>query len=183
MFRRQALTWASGALAKAGGARERTGLYETEARRAGHVPDRSKWRVVTLMHIAETREQAKKNVQFGLKAFCDYFREIATFPIVPADVPDDYDWLVETGAACIGTPDDAIAYIDKLLQGSGGFGVIMELAHNWADWEATRKHYELMARYVHSHFQKSFAPRVEFLCARGRALQGVHHGVRRGGQC
>jgi limonene 1,2-monooxygenase len=137
------------------------GLYETEARRAGHVPDRSKWRVVTLMHIAETREQAKKNVQFGLKAFCDYFREIATFPIVPADVPDDYDWLVETGAACIGTPDDAIAYIDKLLQGSGGFGVIMELAHNWADWEATRKHYELMARYVHSHFQKSFAPRVE----------------------
>src|ERR1700742_81288 len=118
-------------------------LYETEARKAGHVPDRAKWRVVTLMHIAETREQAKKNVKFGLKAFADYFREIATV------------------TACIGTPDDAIAYIDKLLKGSGGFGVIMELAHNWADWDATRRHYELMARYVHSHFQKSFAPRVE----------------------
>jgi limonene 1,2-monooxygenase len=124
------------------------------------VPDRSKWRVVTLMHIAETREQAKKNVRFGLKAFADYFREIATFPIIPPDVPDDCDWLIETGTACIGTPDDAIAYIDKLLKGSGGFGVIMELAHNWADWDATRRHYELMARYVHSHFQKSFAPRV-----------------------
>ena len=37
----------------------------------------------------------------------------------------------------------------------------MELAHNWADWDATRRHYELMARYVHSHFQKSFVPRVE----------------------
>jgi limonene 1,2-monooxygenase len=69
--------------------------------------------------------------------------------------------LIETGTACIGTPDDAIAYIEKLLQGSGGFGVIMELAHNWADFEATRKHYELMARYVHGHFQKSFAPRVD----------------------
>jgi limonene 1,2-monooxygenase len=136
-------------------------LYETEARKAGHVPDRAKWRVVTLMHIAETREQARKNVRFGLKAFCDYFREIATFPIVPADVSDDCDWLMETGTACIGTPDDAIAYIEKLLQGSGGFGVLMELAHNWADWDATRKHYELMARYVHSHFQKNHVPRVE----------------------
>jgi len=137
------------------------GLYETEARKAGHVPDRSKWRVVTLMHIAETREQAKKNVRYGLKAFCDYFREIATFPIVPADVADDCDWLIETGAACIGTPDDAIEYIGKLLQGAGGFGVIMELAHNWADWDATRRHYELMARHVHAHFQKSIAPRVD----------------------
>ena len=136
-------------------------LYETESRRAGHVPDRAKWRVVALMHIAETREQAKRNVQFGLKAYCDYFREIATFPIVPPDVSDDCDWLIETGTACIGTPDDAIAYIEKLMQGSGGFGVMMELAHNWADWDATRKHYELMARYVHPHFQRSIAPRVE----------------------
>ena len=72
---------------------------------------------------------------------------------------------METGTACIGTPDDAIAYIDKLLKGSGGFGVIMELAHNWADWDATRRHYELMARYVHAHFQKSFAPRVEAYAA------------------
>jgi limonene 1,2-monooxygenase len=136
-------------------------LYETEARKHGHLPDRSKWRVATLIHIAETREQAKKNVQFGLKAFCDYFREIATFPIVPPDVPDDLEWLIETGNACIGTPDDAIEYIGKLLKGSGGFGVIMELAHNWADWDATKRHYELMARYVHSHFQKSYAPLVD----------------------
>ena len=31
----------------------------------------------------------------------------------------------------------------------------MELAHNWADWDATKRHYELMARYVHPHFQTS----------------------------
>ena len=47
-------------------------------------------------------------------------------------------WFVESGAACIGTPDDAIAFIERLLQGTGGFGVIMELAHNWADWDATQ---------------------------------------------
>ena len=74
---------------------------------------------------------------------------------MPAELDDAYEFLTTTGAACIGTPDDAIAYIGNLLAGSGGFGVIMELAHNWADWPATQRHYELMARYVHPHFQGS----------------------------
>src|SRR6185437_17047297 len=117
------------------------------------------------MHVAETREQARENVRFGLDAFCDYFRDVATFPIVPGDIADRYQYMIESGSACIGTPDDAIAFIERLLKGSGGFGVIMELAHNWADWDATRRHYELMARYVHAHFQKSFAPRVEAYAA------------------
>jgi limonene 1,2-monooxygenase len=37
----------------------------------------------------------------------------------------------------------------------------MELAHNWADWEQTKRHYELMARYVHPHFQGSRELRVD----------------------
>src|SRR5260370_26061286 len=41
----------------------------------------------------------------------------------------------------------------------------MEPAHNWAVWDAPRRHYELMARYVHAHFQKSFAPRIEAYAA------------------
>ena len=80
---------------------------------------------------------------------------MATFPIVPDDITDRYAVLVDSGAGCIGTPDDAIAFIENLLKGSGGFGAIMELAHNWADWEATKRHYELMARFVHPHFQRS----------------------------
>jgi limonene 1,2-monooxygenase len=130
-------------------------LYEEQARLNGHVPDRSKWRVVTLMHIAETREKARENVKFGLHAFRDYFADVATFPIVPPDIKDPYTFLIESQSACIGTPDDAIAYIENLLKGSGGFGAIMELAHNWADWASTKQHYELMARYVHPHFQRS----------------------------
>src|SRR5947208_4694417 len=131
------------------------GTYEETARANGHVPDRKDWRVVGMFHIAETREEARKNVQFGVQAFANYFRDVATFPIIPPDVPDPTDWLIETGTGCIGTPDDAIAYIDRLIAGSGGFGVIAELAQNWADWEATKKHYELMARFVHPHFQQS----------------------------
>lgn len=131
------------------------GLYEETARANGHAPDRGNWRLVTLMHIAETREQARENVKHGLNEFCDYFRDVATFPIVPGDIADRYQYMVDSGTACIGTPDDAIAFIERLLKGSGGFGVIMELAQNWADWPATKRHYELMARYVHPHFQAS----------------------------
>jgi limonene 1,2-monooxygenase len=136
-------------------------LYEEQARGNGHVPDRQKWRMVTLFHIAETREQAKQNVQYGIHAFRDYFNDVATFPIVPPDVADPYTFFTESGAACIGTPDDAIAYIEQLLKGTGGFGGILELAHNWADWGATKRHYELMARYVHPHFQDSRTLRIE----------------------
>jgi limonene 1,2-monooxygenase len=130
-------------------------LYEETARANGHTPNRKDWRVVGFFHIAETREQARKNVEFGVQAFANYFRDVATFPIIPPDVSDPIDWLIETGTACIGTPDDAVAYIDRLMAGSGGFGVLCELAQNWADWEATKRHYELMARFVHPRFQQS----------------------------
>ncbi len=130
-------------------------LYEETARANGHTPDRRDWRVVGFFHIAETREQAIRNVQFGVQAFADYFRDVATFPIIPPDVENPVEWLIETGTACIGTPDDAVAYVERLIKGSGGFGVLCELAQNWADWDATKRHYELMARFVHPHFQKS----------------------------
>ena len=130
-------------------------LYSEQAKLHGHVPDRNKWRLVTLLHVAETREQARENVRFGLDRFCDYFRDIATFPIVPGDIADRFKFLTESGAACIGTPDDAIAHVERLLKGTGGFGAILELAQNWADFGATKRHYELMARYVHPHFQGS----------------------------
>src|SRR6516162_8102124 len=131
------------------------GLYEETARENGHAPNRKDWRVVGMFHIAETREQARTNVKFGVEAFAQYFRDVATFPIIPGDVGDATEWLIETGTGCIGTPDDAIAYIERLISGSGGFGVICELAQNWADWEATKRHYELMARFVHPRFQQS----------------------------
>jgi limonene 1,2-monooxygenase len=131
------------------------GLYEENARANGHTPNRKDWRVVGLFHIAETREQARQNVRFGVEAFAQYFRDVATFPIIPGDVGDAAEWLIETGTGCIGTPDDAIAYVERLIAGSGGFGVLCELAQNWADWEATKRHYELMARFVHPKFQQS----------------------------
>ncbi len=128
-------------------------MCEEAAAENGKTVHRANWRLVTLMHIAETREKARENVRFGLDAFARYFREVATFPIVPGDIDDAYEYLLETKMACIGTPDDAIAYIETLLEGAGGFGALLQLAHNWADFNETKRHYELMARYVFPHFQ------------------------------
>ena len=130
-------------------------MCEEAAAENGHTVQRENWRLVALMHIAETRQKARDNVEYGLENFAKYFREIATFPIVPAGVDNPYEYLMENKMALIGTPDDAIEYIETLLEGSGGFGSLMQLAHNWADWEGTKRSYELLARYVFPHFQNS----------------------------
>ena len=131
-------------------------VYEEAAAANGHVPDRRKWRIVTFAHVAETVEQARADIKFGLPDFKRYFSEVGTFPVVPPDIAGDpAEYLVASGIACIGTPADCIRHFERLWQGSnGGFGGVLLLAHNWADWSATKKSYELMARYVHPHFQR-----------------------------
>jgi limonene 1,2-monooxygenase len=68
---------------------------------------------------------------------------------------DPVDILVGAGRAVIGTPDDAIAMIEKLQAKQGAFGVLLIQAHNWAEWEETKKSYELYARFVMPHFNGS----------------------------
>jgi limonene 1,2-monooxygenase len=133
------------------------GVYEEAARKSGKTADRRKWRIVTFAHVAETREAAREQVKFGLADFNRYFSEVATFPIIPPGVTGDpADYLVNSGLACIGTPEDCIRHFERLWTGSnGGLGGILLLAHNWADWAATQRSYDLMARYVHPHFQRN----------------------------
>jgi len=131
------------------------GLAESTAVENGHNLDRKNWRIVTLMHVAETRDKALQNVKWGIERWARYFREIATFPIVPADIHDAAEYLTENKMAVIGSPQDAIEYLERLWDGSGGFGCLMQLAHNWADWEETKRSYELIARQVFPHFQNS----------------------------
>jgi limonene 1,2-monooxygenase len=132
-------------------------VYEESARANGKTPDRSKWRIVTFAHVAETSEQARRDIKFGLEDFKRYFSEVATFPIIPPDITTDpAEYLVASGLACIGSPADCIRHFERLWKGSnGGLGGVLILAHNWADWAATRRSYELMARYVHPHFQRN----------------------------
>jgi len=131
------------------------GICEQRAKEFGQSVSRRGWRLVAPMHVAETREQAREDVKFGLLQWARYFREISPLPLVEAGVPVDQavDKLIEIGMAVIGTPDDAIAQLERLERQSGGYGCFLQLAHEWADRRATHKSYELIARYVMPRFQ------------------------------
>ncbi len=132
-------------------------VMEERAAKFGTVADRSKWRLVGLMHIAETREQAYQDVEYGIMNWFDYFQHTAAFPQM--DVGDSnavrqaIDFVNESGLGSIGTPDDAIEQIDRLTKQSGGFGCYMTLCHEWANPEATKRSYELIAQNVFPQFQ------------------------------
>lgn len=138
-------------------------ICEELSRASGTTVSRDKWRLVGPIHVAATREQAREDVRFGLEKWLFYFREVAALALAPAGGSDPIDAIVASGMAAIGTPDDCIAQLERLAKQSGGFGCFLLLAHNWANWEATRNSYDMIARYVMPHFQGSNLNRVRSL--------------------
>lgn len=153
--------------------------------------DRSNWRLVGPMHLAETEEQARKDVGFGLERWVDYFQRVAALPLAPegANTDELVDSLNQSKLAVIGTPEMAKEQIARLAERSGGFGTYLLMAHEWADREATLHSYELLARDVMPAFQDSLpsligsrdwaaANRPEFIGSVGAAIVkavGDHH--------
>ena len=130
-------------------------LCAEEARAHGRVAERARWRLVGPVHVAETRERARANVRFGIQEWLHYFAYVGHLPLDATgegDVDSDIDALIESRIAVIGTPDDLAAQIERLERQAGGFGVFLDMAHNWADFAATRRSYELIARYVMPRF-------------------------------
>jgi limonene 1,2-monooxygenase len=131
-------------------------VMEERAEEFGTTVERQKWRLVGPMHIAETEEQAREDVAFGLPQWMDYFQRVAALPLAPedADTPDKMvDAMNNSGMSVIGTPEQAIGQVQRLIDQSGGFGTFLFMAHEWADREATLRSYELFAREVIPHFQ------------------------------
>jgi limonene 1,2-monooxygenase len=126
----------------------------------GGAMDPARLRLVGPMHLAETREQAYENARFGFERYLDYLNNNQPRFIVPPG-KDARDWFVENKFGVIGTPDDAIALIERLYAKQGEFGVFLHQAHNWADWAATKRSYELYARYVMPHFSGANRPRAD----------------------
>ena len=114
----------------------------------GRTMDPARLRLVGPVHIAETREQAYENVKFGFEKWRDYFSGISAVAGRETTENRPIETLVKEGVAVVGTPDDAIAQIRRLQAKQGDFGCFLQLAHNWADFEATKKSYELWQRYV-----------------------------------
>jgi limonene 1,2-monooxygenase len=128
-------------------------IAEEQAKLHGHKMDRNGWRLVGPMHIAETREQALAEIRFGMGKWIHYFQRIANLPLISPDAEDPVQDMVDTGFAVIGTPEDAIKRLEQLVEKSGGFGCFLLLANNWANWDATKRSYDMFQRYVVPHFQ------------------------------
>jgi limonene 1,2-monooxygenase len=167
-------------------------VTEQAARCGQPEPDRSTWRVLGTVHLAETREQAITDCEYGLEEFAGYFGGGAGF--VPLAQPVDgkpqtrrqfVEAYAQTPAVVIGTPADAIDYIEGLLEQSGGFGTFLCLGHDWASPERTIESYRLFAREVIPHFKGRLdAPRASHQWATdkraelfGRAGQAVLNAI------
>ncbi len=116
--------------------------------------DRRNWRLVAPMHLAETREEAERDMEYGLLKLVRYFERLGneTLPFSHTVEAAIEQWrehgLTLLGRAIIGTPDDAVEQIRSLQERSGGFGAFTILAHDCASPEKTAKSFDLFARYV-----------------------------------
>jgi limonene 1,2-monooxygenase len=136
-------------------------IYEQKAAEFKQTVTRDSWRIVTPFHIAETQQQAEDDLRHGLLDMFNYFKKFGgdMMPTVnnfgEALEAWQGDGLGAFGVGMVGTPDDLIAHIKKLQNQSGGFGTFLSLAHNAADYNATKRSYELVARYVMPEFQSA----------------------------
>lgn len=140
-------------------------IAEDEARVHGKTIDRAKWRLVGMVHIAETREQAYRDVEYGIEQYFHYMQKVVAVPqfnLPGNNVKEMIDLVNDTGLGAIGTPEMCIDQINRLMkQSNGGFGAYLLMAHNWANTAATHKSYELIARQVMPHFQGHHAATVD----------------------
>lgn len=133
-------------------------MVEAAAAKNGTKASRDNWRIATCIYLAESREEAWADVEEGIRRETEYFVAIGlkfayeSYPdqpareITPRSAVDRRDWI-------IGTPDDAIAHIERMQAETGGFGGLMLTTHEWAGTEKLRKSLELFARYVIPHFR------------------------------
>jgi limonene 1,2-monooxygenase len=131
-------------------------IYEDTCRQHGHKADRSRWQFALQLHLAETREQAFKDVAYGLEKWIGYAHDIvpAANP-PPRGLADPARYMMENDRAIIGTPDDAVAKLEHLLDITGGFGGVLVFAQDWANWQAAQRSLELIAEEVRPRLNAS----------------------------
>lgn len=154
------------------------GVVREQAAKAGRgEPDRADWRVLSIMHLSDSRDQAIDDCTYGLPDFSRYFGAAGFVPLANTvegtqSSREFVEQYAAKGNCCIGTPDDAIAHIEDLLHRSGGFGTLLLLGHDWAPPPATFHSYELFARAVIPYFKGQLAaPRASHEWARGKRDQ------------
>ena len=129
------------------------------AARHDTVVEKEDWRVVTYVHLADTREEAFEQARAGaIRDVHDYFYTINThrgWVVNPDQRPEDltFEEIVESKRWIVGTPDDAIEQIQALVDETSGFGGLIMTTHEWMPMAKIKYSQELFARYVMPHFR------------------------------
>lgn len=160
------------------------GFGETYAQENGQVIDRKNWRINMQWHISESKEQAIAEVAEGLKRWHNEYnvdilgRANATYIEDGAVLARAMD---KNGSAVFGTPEEAVERIHNLQEVSGGFGVALGFAHDWANRENMFRSYEMFARYVIPRVNRMIDPvqrSADFVGARkGALMEGAGQAV------
>jgi limonene 1,2-monooxygenase len=145
----------------AGDVRASWAVAEEAGLEHGNRLDRDNLRVVVSFHLAESRADALKAVEFGLEPWLKYLEALnpKSYADTRAKGGSDPEKLIAARGGLVGTPDDAIAYLEALWERTGSFGTLLMTGTNWMDFAATKRSYELMARYVMPRFNGTNARR------------------------
>jgi limonene 1,2-monooxygenase len=138
--------------------KELWGIHEKSCAAHGHVARRDRWRLCTIIHVAETREQAKRDLEYNIMQYQTLFEQLLTMKLPWKSPAHAVDYWIEHslgvfGRPIIGTPDDAIAAIEGLQETTGGFGTLLLVQQHCASKEAQLRNLELIANYVMPHFK------------------------------
>ena len=118
---------------------------EAIAAKHGTTTSRDNWRLATCVYLADSSEEAWRDVEASIGRDMEYFAAIGlkapyeSYPgqpfseITPRSGADRRDWI-------IGTPDDAIRQIERMQQETGGFGGLLLSTHEWTGTEKIRRH-------------------------------------------
>ncbi len=131
--------------------------FEGACRRHDKIADRDNWHLVSSFYLAESREEAWADVREGILRETGYFLSIGFKPLYQSypDQPTSEisaESAVERRDWVVGTPEDAIAWIEKKIEQNGKFGGVMLTTHEWAGSDKLKRSLELFARYVIPHF-------------------------------
>ena len=126
---------------------------EESAAKHNRTVDRSTWRIVMSWHIAETRDKARQQAKEGLFSHNNDYT-VGTLAAGEGTIFKTPDEAVDVTAyskdsvAVIGTPQDLVERIEKMIEVTGGFGTAIGFVHDWANRADTLNSWDLVARYV-----------------------------------
>jgi alkanesulfonate monooxygenase SsuD/methylene tetrahydromethanopterin reductase-like flavin-dependent oxidoreductase (luciferase family) len=131
------------------------------AEKAGKPADRSRWRQVQMIYVAETDAEARKAVVEGFagvfwdKYWDPIFRKTGVMDFLQRRVGDPNANLkpadlIDRGIWCVGTPDRVTQRLQEQIDAYGGFGTLLQVGFDYSGAGAAgwMRNMELLAKEV-----------------------------------